>query len=204
MMGRLGENGGVNSLVAQFQLQYDDWKAFGRFANGNKSGAATPRIIRTLFVLFSLLLIAGVVFRASLPPARPISYAPTSSGASSWSTLLALVLPVVIFGVIYALALQTNKKARIESPIFRHPNTVTLATSDIRSECGPTTTTVRWQGISRVANTPQHLFIFTQPKNAFIVPRRAFDSDEEFARFADFARAHCEAAKPQTPPIAEV
>ena len=33
---------------------------------------------------------------------------------------------------------------------------------------------------------------------------RSFASDEEFTRFGDFARAHCEAAKPVVPPIAGV
>lgn len=114
------------------------------------------------------------------------------------------MIPMIAFGIICVFALQNNKKAHLASPMFQHPSTVTLSPNGVRSDDGPETATVRWEGISRVANTSQHLFIFAQPKRALIVPRRAFDSDEEFARFADFARAQCEAAKPQTPPIAEV
>lgn len=157
--------------------------------------------------MVALLLVGTLVFKSQLPPARSSSYAPRVHRSTNWVALAPAVLPGVMFPIFYFLAVSSTKKARQNAPILQHPSTVTLSDQDFRVEFGSTSTTTRWDGVPRVENTPTHLFLFIQPKDGFIVPRRAFDSDEEFARFCDLARRHQEAARPlapQPPPIAQV
>lgn len=46
-------------------------------------------------------------------------------------------------------------------------------------------TTRKWAAVKRIVTTPQHLFVYTSGIEAFVVPRRAFDSDSEFTDFTD-------------------
>jgi len=205
---RLGENRGVTSspLTAHFQLEQADVDAFGNFLTlgGKVSGSKTQLIIRTLLILFGALLAFGIFFRSQLPPPRPSYYSRPASRGSNWLLLAPTVGPLLMVPIFYIIIVASNKKARQKLPILTNPSTVTLSEEGFRVEFGPTNNFTRWDGVPRIESTLKHLFLFTLPRDGYIVPHRAFDSDEAFARFSDFARAQCQAAKPQTPPIAQV
>lgn len=129
-------------LSAQFQLQAADMDAYARFLNGGKSNFGTQRIIRTLLVMFGLLLVAGLTFRSQLP-SRPSVYAPRVLPGLSWVTLAPLLAPMMMFPVFYVIALGANKKARGKLPILQNPSTVTLGNENFRVQFGPTDITTR-------------------------------------------------------------
>ena len=198
------ENGGVSSspLVAQFQLQPSDLSAFSRFASGSTGKKATP--LQTLLVLFFAVLGATVIFYNTLHNVRTVRAAPVPSSGRPLLSVLGLVLPLVVFGAFWIFFIVANKKARANSRALQRECTVSLSEDDFRVEFGPTTIINRWPGVLRVGDTREHLFVFTQSSDGFVVPRRAFASDEEFERFFEFAHTRCEAAKPLVPPLARV
>ena len=61
---------------------------------------------------------------------------------------------------------------------------VILEPEGIRETRPSGSTTRNWSAVERVAVTPQHLFVYTSGIEAFVVPRRAFDTDADFSRFA--------------------
>ena len=62
-------------------------------------------------------------------------------------------------------------------------------------------TKIRWSAVERVEVTSEHLFIYVGATSAVAVPRRAFSSDEAWARFADVARRlHVQALQSPAPP----
>jgi hypothetical protein len=44
-----------------------------------------------------------------------------------------------------------------------------------------------WSAICHIASTPRHLFLYTRPVQAYVVPERAFASREDFEAFVDAA-----------------
>lgn len=86
----------------------------------------------------------------------------------------------------------------------RTPTSIIGSNEEIVHQSGATPIQTNWAAVRKIEATKNHLFLWVPSNKILIVPRRAFDSDEEFARFCDLARRHQEAAKPQTPPIAQV
>ena len=49
---------------------------------------------------------------------------------------------------------------------------------------------VSWNGVDRIEDDSDHIFIYTTPHAAHIVPRRAFADAKDASRFLEFARAN--------------
>jgi len=54
---------------------------------------------------------------------------------------------------------------------------------------------LHWSSIKLVQFTDKYLFLYWKPADAFIVPRRALDSDAEFRQFCDDCLQNWNAAK---------
>ncbi len=67
------------------------------------------------------------------------------------------------------------------------PDGLTLTTED-------TSLTIKWEGVSRIAQTEEYGLLFITPRSAVIVPRRAFAAEEDFLAFVRMARAFRKAA----------
>ncbi len=188
------------TLTAQFQLENADLNAFKRFLDGNKSGASILQKVKVPLILLLVILGATVFFKTQLPPVPSVPVRPVPQTSLWLSTILPVGLVIVFWGFIF-----TNNRARRNAPILVNPSTVTLSDEDFRVEFGVTAISTQWKGVPRVEQTQTHVFLFTEARDGFIVPHRAFDSDEEFQQFCDFARHHQQAAQPnppEPPPIA--
>jgi hypothetical protein len=89
----------------------------------------------------------------------------------------------------------------------RTPISIILSNEGIAHQSGDAQIQTPWSAIRKVEATQGHLFLWAPANRIFIVPRRAFDSDEGFVQFRDFARRYQEAAgrsEPESPPIARV
>ena len=67
---------------------------------------------------------------------------------------------------------------------------MTIADDCFRAESSRGKTEVRWSAIPRVHLDEERLFVFSTRRLVFIIPRRAFDSSEEFHAFAASAEQH--------------
>jgi hypothetical protein len=68
--------------------------------------------------------------------------------------------------------------------------TMSVVEDCFRAESSRGKTEVRWSAIPRVHLNAECLFVFSTRRLVFIIPRRAFDSDEEFDAVASAAQQH--------------
>ena len=48
----------------------------------------------------------------------------------------------------------------------------------------------RWSAVPKIGETEGRLFVYLTRRQAFIVPRRAFEADDDFNAFAQAAKYH--------------
>ena len=88
-----------------------------------------------------------------------------------------------IFGRLATSLLSTiGKKQKGYEGVFCE-HTVAIDPQGITETTQLGESRVAWRGIYRVDSTAEHLFIYTQPGMAHIIPRRAFASSEEADNF---------------------
>jgi hypothetical protein len=82
----------------------------------------------------------------------------------------------------------------IPSSDLLRPQHMTLTPEAVMHRTEHASGSTEWAGIQHVGITATHIFIFTTSTTAFVVPRRAFASDESFNEFAQTAQKYREIA----------
>lgn len=165
-------------MKASYELTPDDYAAFGRF-HISQSPALCNQGIGCIFggALAMLLLPAVIVLTDE---------APLQTALNIWPLLLGpLLFPLLAVPYLRWRTSSLMKKTMEEG--FRGGSCggcdLTLEADGIR-ESNPTGETTRsWSSVEKAAITPHHLFIYTSGIEAFVVPRRAFASDDAFEAF---------------------
>jgi hypothetical protein len=67
---------------------------------------------------------------------------------------------------------------------------MTVADDCFRAESSRGKTEVRWSAVPKIRETEGRLFVYLTRHQAFIVPRRAFETSEDFEAFAQAAKHH--------------
>jgi len=201
MIRHLGENGGVNSppLSVEFQMTRDDLRAP---MNKGTVKPATP-IGRIIPILFGVIMLLAFALQPILLLRHP-RHRYAASQQAPWESVAGLVIPLLFFACFWFFIMRFSQNKSAALPRLNQPTEVSLGEDSLVNLCGDYLYSVKWPSVERIEVGKTHLLVWTEALEAVVVPRRAFDSDEAFTRFADFARAQCEAAKPLTPPIAEV
>lgn len=107
-------------------------------------------------------------------------------------------ITVFLFAGVAVLFISNRKvRARFwlrvirQSPLHAaHSYAVTPAGLRISSPKG--VFNVRWTSFPEVKRTVDRLFVFMSPRQAYVIPRRAFDSDEQFEAFVSAAEKEWE------------
>ncbi len=73
---------------------------------------------------------------------------------------------------------------------------LTVSSEGLHSVSEHSDAIVKWPAIDKIVVTDNHLFLYTSPRAAIIVPKRAFEDEWRFAEFADQARRYHEAHRP--------
>jgi YcxB-like protein len=69
-------------------------------------------------------------------------------------------------------------------------HTITLTPEALHERTSVNDSKASWSGIFRIDATSTHLFIFTQPNAAHVIPRRAFPTTEAAEQFLSTARTY--------------
>ena len=67
---------------------------------------------------------------------------------------------------------------------------MTVADDCFRAESSRGKTEIRWSAVPKIRETEGRLFVYLTRRQAFIVPRRAFEADDDFSAFAQAAKHH--------------
>ncbi len=90
----------------------------------------------------------------------------------------------------------------LRSPMFRAPSVMRADENGFSRTTQENSKTVAWSEVHKLAETATHFFVLTDPKTAFIVPKRAFADATQAAQFIGYVRAQTADAQADNPPIA--
>jgi YcxB-like protein len=109
---------------------------------------------------------------------------------------VAVLVATSIFCAVYITWLWpgAERRAKIQSKRYRGnllgERTIRLDANGVHQEIEFSQGVTRWEGVQRVAVTETHLFIFNGPMSAYIIPRRAFNLEVDFAEFTKVAQRY--------------
>jgi hypothetical protein len=122
------------------------------------------------------------------------------------SSLTMILLGSLLFLVMFTVFLQRAQPGIIERRLRRlfrgsegkgafRPKRLTISPDGLTTVSDYTSTILLWPASEKVAATEAHVFFYTSPTDAVIVPKRAFADEWRFTEFVDQARRYHEAAQ---------
>jgi hypothetical protein len=166
-----------------FDVEVADMKAFQRH---HRCTSAVYRRLR----IFVWLVFAGVSLDSTLRLESGsfgyrVAYFCVMFGMFA---LLLAIVSIVVYWIVQFRAYRGTHGVLGE-------HTITLTPEALHERTAVNDSKAAWRGIFRVDATPHHIFIFTQPNAAHVIPRRAFSSLTDAEQFLANARAYHEAAR---------
>ena len=192
------------ALEARYQLTDEDNKAFQTLAKGVNSGVA-PKLQLLMFgalILFALGTSFYGTVVAKVKPRPAPNLAGSSWMGSPWASVLGMLIPIVVVGVFWLVIVRVGKAEQSKSTAFVEESIMRLDRVSATNICGPYTNITQWHGLVCVASSETHIAFLTNVNSGYIVPRRAFNDDQSWQRFVDFAREQWQQSQPTVPPIA--
>jgi hypothetical protein len=74
-------------------------------------------------------------------------------------------------------------------------HTITLTPEALYERTAVNESKALWRSLYRIDGSPQHIFIFTQPNGAHVIPRRAFPTSADADAFLETAKKYYDAAQ---------
>lgn len=120
---------------------------------------------RALLVAFFLLPIAAIV--------RDVMVGASVADALKDNLVWLIVLPAwVLFGIPFLYRLGA-RRALARYPTLQGAQTIEVTDEGVRTANERADHTVGWEVVQRVVETPEFFFIYTSPRRALHIPRRA-------------------------------
>jgi hypothetical protein len=176
------------TLTIEYTLVPGDLEAFLRY-----DSKESPRVRRKAglpswfwLVVIGLLATVGLVLKLALPQ-------PFSLNALDWVFLSFLLLYVLLylFGnrLVVRLALRTARRNR---RLFQK-KTMTISSEALSLSDSSGSSSIRWHAIVWVVAPGEHIFFYLTPKQAVVLPKRAFADAGQLEEFlATTRRYHAE------------
>jgi hypothetical protein len=118
------------------------------------------------------------------------------------AALLATLVPIIFFLVLWFVLIPLSRKAQVKnSPFCRFPQTVRLLEDGVFQSLETGDTLYRWAHVFDVTQTESHLFILVTKETAVIIPKRAFADALAAQRFFEAARNLWRNKQGASPPI---
>lgn len=157
------------SHEVRYTNEYHDFVAFYRHYL-----RWSPAVIGLLFVALVLTTASG------------LRQLPTNSNLivniTVW--LVVALLPVVLLAALFALGIMLVSLYMARSQTTEYTAILTAETFIEQSVASENVTT--WNDVHKVAQTETHLILYTSPRAAYIIPRRAFPSQIAWNEFVTF------------------
>lgn len=103
------------------------------------------------------------------------------------TALIAALLLLLIATVIVSTLVAGNSA--------RHLRTMTISSDSLVEQAPDHSVTLSWAGIHNVRCTRSYIFVYTNPRAAYPIPRRSVESDEEWTDLCSMVRELWSAAR---------
>ena len=175
------------TFEVNYEINADDVLAFSRH---NCRSSRTMRRLRVGgYTFITLLLLFGDIVQLWVRRFLPWEYLLPVVGRQ--------VLELVLFVGIYYLALRwvvkftasnLSKESRNAGVMCKHKVVISdealVETTDVGEQ------RVLWRGVDRVEENESHIFIYTAPATAHVIPKWAFATNREAEEFFQAARTY--------------
>jgi YcxB-like protein len=104
-----------------------------------------------------------------------------------------VLMTAIAAGVNWLVRLGAFKRGDRHGVFGEH--TVTLTPEALHERTKVNDSKAAWAGIYRIDDSRDHIFIFTQPNAAHVIPRRAFPTPSDADQFVQTARSYFDAAR---------
>ncbi|MBW3635720.1 MAG: YcxB family protein [Armatimonadetes bacterium] len=178
-------------METAFRLELDDWNAFLKAVKAR--GAQ-------IWILAPMLLIGTVL---PMLADRRLQLRFRYGGIEAvWPHLAAYMVPLVLLTVFFVAISYFQKQQLKKQPMFAGPITIKADDEGISGTSTVGRDTIFWPAIHKIIETDAHFFVLNAPQGGLIIPKRAFASNEEAARFGAFLNDSWAAHRPEVAPIA--
>jgi hypothetical protein len=166
-------------MTVQFDTALVDLIAMHRYVRRNSRGVTLGRLMLHLFA-------STIVICVSLLAIYQLSF--------EWPQTAVLVVVLSFFYHIIVRTGTDDRGAVTRSlqrgllPGVLGPTAVTLESDCVVVQRLVRSERIAWSGFVGIAQTNDHLILFESDMVGVVIPRRAFERPEDFARFADEAR----------------
>ncbi len=164
---------------ASYELTTDDLVAFTQFHTSQSPAARKQRVGCLTLAIVAMLLLPGLIL---LTTDKPI----LETALNIWPLILGPLL-LMILAPPYIKWRTRSLSTRIlnegENSEFNGDCSMSLDDTGIRESKASGDTFRNWSAVQRIVTSTNHLFIYTSGIEAFVVPKRAFDTDDGFNTF---------------------
>lgn len=166
-------------MKASYELTADDLAAFVEFHQQASPAARNQRLGCFIVALIALLVLpVGIVLTTDEPRLQ--------TAIDIWPLLLG-----PIFFALFAFPYIRWRTRQLSRRLLRegqnsgfYGKCELIVADDGLTELRPAGSTMRkWSSVERVVTTARHLFVYTSGIEAFVVPRHAFDTQDDFDAF---------------------
>jgi len=167
-------------MKVSYELTRDDLAVFIEF-HQRTSPAARKQKIGCLVIAFAVMMVfpVGILLTTDKPRLE--------IAMNIWPLLLGPILFAVIANpyIRFRTRQMSNRLLSEGQNNGFYGKCELHVGADGLTETRPSGSTTRnWSSVERIVTTPHHLFVYTSGIEAYVVPRRAFDSDAEFNELA--------------------
>ncbi len=172
-----------HKITVEFDATFEDNYAFQWHWYNNSPTARKLRIISLL--LLEVLLIPACVLAWFVPV--PASNQMPAQVTKFLLTMLPLmmVIPLIhpwAFRQCFRHTLQEYHVRKAKSTLFGK-RTITISSEGVVEIGEQSRQSTPWLGIKRIERTTNYVYLYLSTKAAYVVPRRAFPSEEAFDAF---------------------
>jgi hypothetical protein len=183
----------AHPLVVQYTGTFEDLVELNVLVH-SAAGGDTRRYVR-IVIYISLSLLIGFSYGPQVEALlASIGLGDISAGLAVAVVGAALVVADWLLApILWRWLLQWSlPRSYGETELRRRmgPVRVTIDAATITEEIPHSLSRTDWCAVERIEARPEYCFLFLSQLRAHIVPRRAFDRDEEFEAFCEQAKAH--------------
>jgi hypothetical protein len=172
-------------MQISYNVQIDDMKAFQQYHFRTSPLRWYMQILYLVFIVIISVAVTALIAR--------------DSTISPIGTFVSMFL--FLFGLLSIFSRKVNKIAlsRAYGDDDRHgvlgEHIITLTQEALSEHTTVNDSKSGWRGVHHIAETAEHIFIYTQPGMAHVIPRRCFPNPADAELFLKTARTYHEAAQ---------
>ena len=183
-------------MEVEFTITREDYWAFNKHQMSKQFAGTLLARWWLYVVLFGAVMVLGVVLTVLRGDLGWVAELARSATGKMIGVLLIAVLGLLL---LLGVMVLVNRRSVMRLPSDKSDTLgdrrIHITPEGIQSRTALGESFHQWDGVLRIEETDQFVYLFTDNMAAYLVPKRAFKSDEEVDRFVKTCRSHWKKAR---------